>query len=70
MSGRELLVYRPDLFVDDEDVLDIAAFKQQMGESNGTNINTKQREQFPFLYLFLQYKHPVSQPTLLLFLSI
>jgi hypothetical protein len=35
MSGRELLVYRPDLFVDDEDVLDIVAFKQQMGESNG-----------------------------------
>jgi hypothetical protein len=33
MSGRELLVYRPELFVDDDDVLDIAAFKSQMGES-------------------------------------
>ena len=32
MSGRELLDFRPDLFVDDDETLDIVAFKEENEE--------------------------------------
>jgi hypothetical protein len=51
MSGRELLDFRPDLFVDDDETLDIQAFKEEnVEDEEGEDGEEKKTEDAPMNY--------------------